>query len=230
MVFHDGQLYSQEQSNTGVLTIADLDKILIGDYVLRIGSNGYPAYYVKRLHNLDSIQKTSIPDYALVYFQKKIYQKLNTKLDEFKVEVGEPFIKADKPFTITKDSQILMLKPGDMVKYNGITLIVNDKGRFIVVGQALAQKLKNYPNRLIIIDGEQKLYGKKGDISDLVDNSLVFRNGIPYKYIDGKWVKLSSKEINDLQHPLAHKANEKTTTKPIDDQNWTLDITDPVMG
>ena len=226
MIFNDGQLYSQEQTNTGVLTMADLDKILIDDYVLRIGSNGYPAYYVKRLHNLDSIQKTSIPDYALVYFQKKIYQKLNTKLDTFKVEVGEPFIKADKPFTITKDLQILMLKAGDMVRYKGITLIVNDKGRFIVVDQALAQKLKNYPNRLIIIDGEQKLYGKKGDVSDLVNNSLVFRNGIPYKYIDGKWVKLSPKEINNLQHSKANHGQKKTT-KPIDEQKPSQPQTNP---
>ena len=227
MVFHDGQLYSQEQSNTGVLTIADLNKILIGDYVLRLGSNGYPAYYVKRLHNLDSIQRAIIPDYALVYFQNKIYQKLNTKLDKFKVEVGEPFIKADKPFAITKDSQILMLKAGDMVKYKGVSLIVNDKGRFIVVDQALSQKLKNYPNRLIIIDGEQKLYGKKGEVSDLVNNSLVFRNGIPYKYIDGKWVKLSPKEIHDLQHPKANNDNQKKTTKPIDDKKPSKPQTNP---
>ena len=215
MVFHDGQLYSQDQSNIGVLTIEDLDKILIDDYVLRLGSNGYPAYYVKRLHNLNSIQRAAIPDYALVYFQNRIYQKLNTKLNKFKVQIGEPFIKSDKPFTITKDSQILMLKAGDMVKYKGISLIVNDKGRFIVVGEALAQKLKNYPNRLIIVDGEQKLYGKKGEVSDLVDNSLVFRNGVPYKYIDGKWVKLTLKEIHDLEHPQSIKGNEKKTTKAI---------------
>jgi len=222
MVFHDGQLYSQEQSNTGFLTIADLDKILIGDYVLRLGSNGFPAYYIKRLHNLDSIQRSSIPDYALVYFQNKIYQKLNTKLDRFKVEVGEPFIKVDKPFTITKDLQILMLKPGDMLQYKSITLIVNDQGRFTVVDQALAQKLKNYPNRLIIVDGEQKLYGTKGDVSDLVNNSLVFRSGMPYKYIDGKWVKLSPKEIHDLHHPQAKNDDKKKTTKPIDDKKTDI--------
>ena len=228
MVFYNGQLYSQDQFNTGVLTIADLDKILIGDYVLRLGSNGYPAYYVKRLHNLDSIQRSSIPDYALVYFQNKIYQKLNTKLDRFKAEVGEPFIKVDKPFTITKDLSILMLKPGDMIKYEGITLIVNDQGRFIVVDQTLAQNLKKYPNRLIIIDGEQKLYGMNGDVSDLVNNSLVFRNGIPYKYIDGKWVKLTPKEIHELQHPQATKVDKKKTTKPIEDQKTSKDQTKSV--
>jgi len=227
MVFHDGQLYSQDHSNTGVLTIADLDKILIGDYVLKLGSNGLPAYYVKRLHNLDSIQRATIPDYALVYFQNKIYQKLDTKLDKFKVEVGEPFIKANQPFTITTDLQILMLKPGDMVKYKGITLIVNDQGRFSIVDQALAQNLKNYPNRLIIVDGEQKLYGEEGVVSDLVDNRLVFRNGIPYRYIDGKWVKLTPKEIRDLQNPQTKKGDKKKTTKPIDDQKTSKAQTNP---
>ena len=41
----------------------------------------------------------------------------------------------------------------------------------------MRQQLKKYSNRLIVVDGIQKLYGEEGVISSLNNNSLVFRAG-----------------------------------------------------
>lgn len=225
MTFHDGKLFSQEQSLVGVLTLADLNKVLVNDYIVKIGEqNGYPTFFKKGVDSFASVSATQIPDYALVYYNSKPFTLgKSEKLIAFKVSVGEPFIKADKPFVIDNNSEPLMLKAGDMVEYQGLTLIVNDQGRFMVLSDAQKQSLKKYPNRLIVVNGVQKLYGKAGQVSSLRNSNIIFRNGEPYKYIDGQWVKLSQAEIDSIKE----QANPEKKPKKVISNNYAEPDIDP---
>lgn len=214
MYFNQGDLFSENQINTGVLTTQDLNKILIGDYIVKMTlNNGYPIYLQKQTNQIASVQRKDIADYTLIYFKKLILQAQKDKLIKFKYVAGIPFIKANIPFVLNKNLQPLILKVGDMVEYNGLTLIVDEKGRFIVLNSQMRQQLKKYPNRLIVVNGIQKLYGEEGVISSLNNNSLVFRAGEPYKYIDGKWVKLTQQDIKSLTNKAKPKIDKKPTKK-----------------
>ncbi|MBK2270173.1 TraB/TrbI/VirB10 family type IV secretion system protein [Francisella philomiragia] len=206
----DGELVDETESSLGVLSSSDLYKQGNCDYIVKMGKEGFPDYYKRSKKKLVKVPSSDVPEAAIVYYHDIPYQMNNGKLNPLKIEIGKPYLKACKVFALDADGKPMLMKAGEVVDFMGKKSLVTANNKVIPLTSEMESKLNKFPNRMMLVNGDKKLVSN-GKISNLKNSNIVLRGGVPYKYVDGKLVRLSKEEIELLQEQGKKAVKENKT-------------------